>query len=226
MLVGGALLALGGATGAAEAGTVSGTGSINDLGTVTLGDAPFNTTTGQLGIVDSYGNAGGSSYYDFLFRFTLSGGPAKVTVDVTGATQNGDFQDFHTVVYDQDPSNTDLSTFEGHTDPGNPGDQVYDGIDIIDTTGFLSGGSTSNGGNHTIVSLNSLSNGDYYIRLFGSFGSGVTFDGVAGHLILAAIPQVAETPIPAALPLFGSALAGLGFLARRRRGMAAATATA
>lgn len=53
-----------------------------------------------------------------------------------------------------------------------------------------------------------LNAGDYYIEISGSAGSTA---GYAGNL------SVAETPLPAAVWLFGSALAGGGILLRRRK---------
>jgi hypothetical protein len=205
-LVGAALLALAAPAGAA---TVTGTSIINSAGSVTAGDPARNFgvtdfVNGHQGI-DGVFFDNGKHYFDYIFSFSLTG-PADVSVSAT-ADSSTNILDYHAALFSSSPASTDL--FVGH----NPGPL----IDLTSTTDLRASGSTSgNNSTNTLNALN-LASGTYYLRLFG-----VTA-GVSANSILTALGgsftavAVAATPIPAALPLFASALGLIGFMGWRRK---------
>ena len=198
-LVGAVMLAL---AAPANATTVTGTSSVNGLGSFT-GDATLNFGAGATGTnVGAFG--GGKTFYDYIFSFTLNG-PSDVTISAV-ATPNGNynFDDHFAAVYDQSPAGSALSDGTPPIGSTSPGLLTLDGTN----------GSTP-------ITL-ALSAGTYYLRLFGllpgNINSGHALSAVAGTLTIAA------TPIPAALPLFGTALALFGFMGWRRKTAPAAAA--
>jgi hypothetical protein len=198
-LVGAVMLAL---AAPASATTVTGTSSVNALGSFT-GDATLNFGAGATGInVNSFG--GGKTFYDYIFSFTLSGS-SDVTISAI-ATPNGNFHfdDHFAALYDTSPAGTSLSDSTPPISSTNTGLKTLDG---------------SNGATPITLALGA---GTYYLRLFGllpgNINSGHALTSVAGTLTIAA------TPIPAALPLFGTALGLFGFMGWRRKTARAAAA--
>ena len=93
-----------------------------------------------------------------------------------------------------------------------------DPLGLTNTSGLLTLG-TVNGGNLGTLTLTA---GTYYLRLFGILPGNIN----AGHGLtgINSSLTVAATPIPAALPLFGTALGLMGFFGWRRKSTAAAVA--
>jgi hypothetical protein len=95
--------------------------------------------------------------------------------------------------------------------------------------GGAAGGATGLSGNDFALHIEDfdpnalLSSPPSFFALEASSG-GTTYNSFHGsvHVALAAATQVATTPIPAALPLFASAIGGLGFVGWRRRKSTAA----
>ena len=206
-LVGAAMLALAAPAGAA---TVTGTSIVNANGAV-QNFAVTNFADGAQG-TDGAFLENGKHYFDYIYSFTVTG-PADVAVSAS-ADSGTNLLDWHAALFSGSPASTDLLV------GSNPGPL----IDLTDTTGLLTAGSTSgNGSTNTLNALN-LASGTYYLRLFG-----VTA-GVSANSILTALSgsftatAVAATPIPAALPLLGTALGLFGFLGWRRKAATAAVA--
>ncbi len=197
----------------AGAATLAGTSDDNFVGSIGVGDAALSfDASGANGIGAGMYDAT-KIYYDYVFSFSLTG-PAKVSIQASGSGAGGSFTDFHAVLYNQSPLGSDLNSFVGDTHAGFPDNQNYDGIDITDGSGFVTGSSTSLGGDNVGFSLASLGTNTYYLRLFGVLQDGATLAALGGSF---AVSAVVVTPVPAALPLFLSAIGGLGFLAHRRR---------
>jgi hypothetical protein len=199
-LVGAVMLAL---AAPASATTVTGTSSVNGLGAFT-GDATLNFGAGATGTnVDAFG--GGKGFYDYIFSFTLNQS-ADVTISAT-ATANGNFNfdDHFAALFNTAQAGSALDDTNPPIGPTNGA-----GLLALDAT---------NGA--TPISL-ALGAGTYYLRLFGLVpgnpNSGHALSAVAGTLTIAA------TPIPAALPLFGTALLLCGFMGWRRKTATAAAA--
>jgi hypothetical protein len=174
-------------------GVVQNLGNLGNPGTLNFGDS------GATGDNDS-------THFDYIFNFTLTD---NAKLDASVVADGTDFAELHAVIYDADPSGQDLFT---NGDPGiigGPGNTNL--IDIgSSVSNFLTGGSSN--GNAAGAGLTSLASGSYYLRIFGvPVGSISHF---TGQIVASA---VAATPIPAALPLFLSALGALGFAARRRK---------
>jgi hypothetical protein len=201
-VVGAVMLAL---AAPASATTVTGTSSVNALGSFAPNDPLLNFGAGATGTnVASFG--GGKVFYDYIFSFTLTGA-SDVTITTT-ATANGNynFDDHFAAIFDSSPAGSSLSDA---TPPISP----------VSTTGLLTLGSNNGGALNTLT----LAAGTYYLRLFGllpgNINSGHALTGVSGTFV-----AVAATPIPAALPLFGTALALFGFMGWRRKIATAAVA--
>lgn len=174
-------------------GAVQNLGSLGNQGSVNFGDS------GASGVYDG-------SHFDYIFNFTLTN---TARIDAGVAADGTDFAELHAVIYDADPSSQDLFT---NGDPGIIGGAGNTNlIDIGDSVAnFLTGGSSN--GNAAGAGLASLAGGSYYLRIFGvPIG---TIGHFSGQIVASAV--AATTPIPAALPLFLSALGALGFAARRR----------
>jgi hypothetical protein len=206
-LAGAVMLALAAPAGAA---TVTGTSIINSGGSVAGGDPALNFgvtnfANGAQGI-NGAGFTSGQHYFDYLFKFTLTG-PADVTAAAT-ATVGTNIKDYHAALFSSSPSGTPLFI-------ASPQGLL---VDLADTTGLLTAASTSgNGSTNTLTALN-LASGDYYLRLFGviagNSANNSVLTGLGGTITAAA---VAATPIPPALLLFGTALGLMGFLGWRRK---------
>ena len=188
-------LALPGSAAATEygfTGVVQNLGNLSNPGTLDFGDS------GATGVNDG-------THFDYIYSFTLAN-PAKIDANVMA--DGGNFDELHAVLYNADPSGQGLFT---NGDPGIVGGGTNTNlIDIGSFANFLTGGS---GGNGAGVSLASLAAGSYYLRIFG------VETGAVSHFLgqIVASSVTATTPIPAALPLFLSAIGALGFAARRRR---------
>jgi hypothetical protein len=186
--------------------------SVNDLTHVGFGSLAVDTNA-STGTNDS-------GHYDYIYKFTLDqSGYLAFNPSSSNAGEA------HTILYDQDP--TGLTTEDLYHD-GDPREITpANAIDIgIDSVRSLSSGAsfdTAGFGNPGGI----ITAGTYYLRLFGTPApvssallSAISLPTtITGSLTLSA---VATTPIPAALPLFASALGGLGFLGwRRKKAMAA-----
>src|SRR5690349_2014567 len=136
----------------------------------------------------------GKRYYDYLFSFTLNGS-ADVTASAT-ATAGTNVLESHVALFSSSPAGTALNV--GH----NPNPLTT----LTDTTGLLTEAS--------------LAAGTYFFRVFGVIAGN---SDINSHLV-ALSGNVAATPIPAALPLFATALGLFGFMGWRRKAAGSATA--
>ena len=176
-----------------------------------------------------------ASYFDYLYKFTIQQ-DSYLSLEF-GPTGGSNLSELHVMFYhDVAPVPGDDDLFTGstltdqYTNPMHPNTNL---IDIGNNATFDSATSTNNvssGGtltlapayydsvNMTNVPLVSLA-GEYWLRVFGTLDPSQTSVALAGK-----ITAVAATPVPAALPLFLTAIGGLGFLARRRQKAAAVAA--
>jgi hypothetical protein len=179
----------------------------------------------------STGATSSGAYFDYLFEFSISQN-SYVTATV-GPVGGSAFSEMHMMFYDATPTGPDENLYTGpdldalYTDPANPNPNLIDvgpaahwstagsvgalpsgAAAVLEPTGFDQATQTP----YHLVSLS----GTYFLRIFG------ILDPSASEFALAAniSTTVAATPIPAALPLFLTALGGLGFAARRRRNAA------
>jgi hypothetical protein len=179
-------------------GSVQNLGNLGNPGTLNFGDS------GAVGDNDS-------THFDYIFSFTLTD---TAKLDGAVVADGTDFAEVHAVIYGADPSGQDLFT---NGDPG-----IVDGagntnlIDIGSSNSDLLAGGNSNG-NAAGAGLGSLASGSYYLRIFGVPVGAISH--FTGQITASAV--MAATPIPAALPLFLSAIGALGFAARRRKPAAA-----
>jgi hypothetical protein len=212
-LIGAVLLAAAAPAGAA---TVPGTTIINSAGSVAGGDPALNfsatnLTNGVQGINGAdFDN--GKRYFDYTFSFALTG-PANVSTSAA-ATAGTNVLEYHAALFSSSPSGTALVV--GHNPDPLTG--------LTDTTGLLTTASTSgNGSTNTLNALN-LASGTYYLRLFGVIAGNSNINSLLTGLS-GSVTAVAATPIPAALPLFASAMGLFGFMGwRRKAAMSAAAA--
>jgi hypothetical protein len=209
-VIGAVVLALAAPAGAA---TVTGTSIVNAAGTATIGDPPlgFSATDLANGVegVNGADFDHGKRYYDYVFSFTLKTA-ADVMVGAT-ATAGTNVLESHAALFSSSPAGTSLDV--GH----NPGPLTS----LTDTSGLLTAVSSGPGNSvlNTLTAAN-LAAGTYYLRLFGVIAGN---SDINSHLV-GLSGTVAATPIPAALPLFGTALGLFGFLGWRRKSAAAAAA--
>jgi hypothetical protein len=190
----------------AGAATVTGTSIVNSIGTGNF--TVTDLADGAQGINGAdFDN--GKRYYDYLFSFTL-GSSADVTASAT-ATAGTNVLESHVALFDSSPSGTSLNV--GH----NPNPLTT----LTDTTGLLS--ETSHGpANSFLNSLTvaNLSAGTYFMRVFGVIAGNSDINSRLVELS----GNVTATPIPAALPLFATALGLFGFVGWRRKAAGSATA--
>jgi hypothetical protein len=180
----------------------------------------------------SSGATSSGNYFDYLFEFSLSQ-DSYITATV-GPVGGSAFSEMHMQFYDGTaPSGPDNSLFTGADiaafDPTNP-NLIDTGPDADWSTsgsvGQGSGGAPAlpsgaaavleptgfDQATQTPYHLLSLS-GTYFLRVFGILDPSATEFALSANIST----TVAATPIPAALPLFLTALGGLGFAARRRK---------
>jgi len=208
-LIGALMLAVAAPAGAA---TVTGTSIVNPGGSVSAGDPALNfsatdLTNGVEGINGaSFDN--GKRYYDYIFSFTLNSA-ADVSL-TSSATAGTNVLDGHAALFSSSPAGTDLL--------------LASLVDLTDTTGLLTAGNSAGNPNLNSLDAINLAAGTYYLRLFGVIAGN---SNINSHLTALAgtFTAVAATPIPAALPLFASALGLFGFMGwRRKAAITAATA--
>jgi hypothetical protein len=210
-LVGAVMLAL---SAPASAATVTGTSIVNSGGAIAGGDPALNFgvtdfTNGAEGFNGaSFDN--GKRYFDYVFSFSLTG-PADVSASAA-ATAGTNVLEYHAALFSSSPAGTDLVV--GHNPDPLTG--------LTETTGLLTTTSTSGNGSTNALSALSLATGTYYLRLFGVIAGN---SNINSHLTALAgtLTAVAATPIPAALPLFVSALSLIGFMGWRRNAPMTAT---
>ena len=186
----------------------------------------------------SSGATSSGDYFDYLFEFSITEN-SYVTATV-GPVGGSVFSEMHMQFYDNTaPTGPDDDLYTGsdlaalYTDPANPNPNLIDtGPDAHWTTSG-SIGQPSGGGpalpsgaagvleptgfdqaTQTPYHLVSLS-GTYFLRIFGILDPSATEFALAATI--STTVAVATTPIPAALPLFLSAIGALGFAARRRK---------
>jgi hypothetical protein len=204
VLVGAVMLALAAPAGAA---TVTGTSIVNSVGSG--GDfAVTDLANGAQGINGADFDSG-KRYYDYIFSFTTTGG-VGVTASAT-ATAGTNVLESHWTLFSSSPAGTSLNV--GH----NP-DPL---ITLTDVTGLLS--ETSHGPANSFLNTLTAANlaaGTYFLRAFGVIAGN---SDINSHLV-ALTGNVTATPIPAALPLFASALGLFGFLGWRRKSAGPAAA--
>jgi hypothetical protein len=197
---------------AAVAGTVtwlSDSRSVISIWSGELQDADFGTTTWDVSVGPFYENAAQNTTIDTTAIF---GGTGSVYFD--GSLGEGAFSSFGVTFRVGDGGTTlDLtgSYGAGSNLPGLSGgvagfrllegeNLIYQATgDVIDYSGFLSAG------DYTIIA-----EANVYGRGFNEGGAAYDFSGEFGTA------EVAFVPVPAALWLFGSALAGLGWIRRKR----------
>jgi hypothetical protein len=210
-IIGAAMLALAAPAGAA---TVAGTGIVNATGSIAAGDSALSFDVSDL----SNGAEGingasfkpGKRYYDYVFSFTL-GGAADVIAGAT-ATAGTNVLESHAALFSGSPANTALMV-GGSPDP-------LTGLTNLDNL-LVATSSTGNSVLNTLTAAN-LAAGTYYLRFFGVIAGN---SDINSHLTALA-GTVTATPIPAALPLFISALGLVGFAGWRRKAAALSVAAA
>lgn len=96
-------------------------------------------------------------------------------------------------------------------------------IDRLTIFGDLNGSSLTPGTNDIRLDISTFSTAPVMAFFaFSQVGKAVVWTTSSGLADLQVVPAVATTPVPAALPLFISALGGIGFLGWRRRKTTAA----
>ena len=196
--VGVAIIALATSAGAA---TVNGTSVVNSAGNPPLTFSATDLTNGVEG-VNGADFDNGKRYYDYIYSFTL-GSAADVSAGAT-ATAGTNVLESHLALYSNSPANTDLDV--GH----NPGPLTS----LTDTSSLLT--ETSHGPANSFLNTLTAANlaaGTYFLRMFGVIAGN---SDINSHLT-ALNGSVTATPIPAALPLFASALGLFGYLGWRRK---------
>ncbi len=235
---------LGGSAALAVVALMSSPGAATTLPVTTQINGPYNlvgSDSVSFSVPPAVGSTGATSsgdYFDYLFEFSISQN-SYITATV-GPVAGSAFAEMHMQFYDNTaPTGPDNSLFTGtdldalYTDPANPNPNLIDtGPDASwKTSGSI--GQPSGGGpalpsgaagvlqptgfdqaTQTPYQLLSLS-GTYFLRVFGILDPSAT--GLALSATISTTVGVATTPIPAALPLFLTALGGLGFAARRRK---------
>jgi len=196
-VIGAAMLALAVPAGAV---TVTGTGIVNSAGAAPLNFSATNLADGAEGINGAdFDN--GKHYYDYIYSFTL-GSAADVSAGAT-ATAGTNVLESHLALFSSSPANTDLDVGQ------NPGPLTS----LTDTSGLLATiSSTGNSVLNTLTAAN-LAAGTYFLRVFGVIAGN---SDPNSHLT-ALNGTVTATPIPAALPLFATALGLFGWLGWRRK---------
>jgi hypothetical protein len=191
----------------AGAATVTGTSIVNSLGAG--GDfAVTNLANGAQGINGAdFDN--GKRYYDYIFSFTTSGG-VDVSASAT-ATAGTNVLESHWALFSSSPAGTSL----------NVGQNPNPLITLTDVTGLLT--ETSHGPANSFLNTLTAANlaaGTYFLRAFGVIAGN---SDINSHLV-SLTGNVTATPIPAALPLFASALGLFGYLGWRRKAPGSAAA--
>jgi hypothetical protein len=204
-LIAGVMLAFAAPAGAA---TVSGSNLVNSAGSVGIGDPAlnFSVTDPVTQGIDNGAFDNGKRYYDYIFSFTLnSAGDLAVSSTATAGTND---LESHMALFNSSPANTALDV--GH----NPGALTS----LIAAGGLLA--QTSSTGNSVLNSLTAanLAAGTYFLRMFGVIAG----NSEINSRLIALNGTVAATPIPAALPLFATALGLLGYMGWRRKAAPAA----
>jgi hypothetical protein len=189
------------------------------------------------GALGSTGTTSSGAYFDYLYEFSISQ-DSYVTATV-GPVGGSAFSEMHMQFYDTSPLDPVNSLYTGadldalYTDPANPNTNLIDtGPDARwSTSGSVGGGTFPSGASavleptgfdqatQTPYHLVSLS-GTYWLRVFGILDPSAT--ELALNATISTTIAVATTPIPAALPLFLTAVGSLCFLTRRRRNAVAA----
>jgi hypothetical protein len=200
-LIAGVMLALAAPAGAA---TVTGSSVVNSAGSVGIGDPAlnFSVTDPATQGIDNGDFDNGKRYYDYIFSFTLNGA-ADVTAS-SAATAGTNVLESHMALFSGSPANTDLNV--GH----NPDPLTT----LVDTSGLLA--ETSHGPANSVLNSLTAANlaaGTYFLRMFGVIAG----NSEINSRLVALSGSVAATPIPAALPLFATALGLFGYLGWRRK---------
>jgi hypothetical protein len=229
-------------------GLFSTPGAADTLPVTTVINGPYTLVGGDsvsFSAPPASGSTGATSsgdYFDYLFEFSI--GKVSYITATVGPVGGSAFSEMHMQFYDNTaPTGSDNNLYTGgdlaalYTDPANPNPNLIDtGPDAHWSTSGSVGGS---GGGPVLPSgatavleptgfdqatqtpyhLLSLS-GTYFLRVFGILDPSAT--ELALSATISTSLSVATAPIPAALPLFLTAIGGLGFLARRRKVIAAA----
>jgi len=207
-LIGAVMLAFAAPAGAA---TVSGSGVNNSAGSISLGDPAldFSVTDPVTQGIDNGAFDNGKRYYDYIFSFTLDA--AADVIASSTATAGTNVLESHMALFSGSPAGTELNV--GHNPDPLTG--------LADSSGLLA--ETSHGpANSVLNSLTAanLSAGTYFLRMFGVIAG----NSEINSRLVALNGSVAATPIPAALPLFASALGLFGYLGWRRKAAGSAMA--
>jgi len=189
----------------AFATTLTGTSDVNvggsSYGAVTLNGSGVN------GINGGDYTSNGKKYFDYIFSFAVTG-PSNVTFS-TSATGGTHIFDYQAALFSTTPAGTNLQDGTNpliSLDVGNTAMKVVTAV-----------------GNLTTLSASNLATGTYYLRLFGVItGNSPANSKLTG--LSGTFTSVAATPIPAALPLFATALGMMGFFGWRRKSTAAVAA--
>jgi hypothetical protein len=180
------------------------------LGAVTLSLLAWGAAPANAAVVGSFGvnpdsaagafqndpnGAGVGGLFNDFFTFTLNGTSFVTVANATntfargGITGTFGIQQFAAAIFD---------TVDGIVDNGNDVLKFGPQAAVINPGGL----------SQSLNGIGKLPGGDYYLRIAGNAG---TQAGYGGNFSVSAVP------IPAALPLFGTALGGLFYLKRRSR---------
>jgi hypothetical protein len=201
-------------------GGVGGAGQISGIGGGTDGSqystSAFTADAGDsLEFFFNYITSDGSGFADYGWAELRDTAAAHVAWLFTGRTQpNGNISPgFGLPANDSvlTPSTSAIIDGASNWSPlGSSSGQCYQGV----------GQGCGNTG--WIKSLFNIANAGTYVLVFGvtnfsdtAFDSGLAFNGIKLDGVI--IDPVGQVPVPAALPLFASAVAGAGWLSRKRR---------
>ena len=199
----------------------------------------FTEATGSLGVGNAATAQAAAGFTDIGTVDTLTGTTgnvhAVVTISIHGATTgiagfgpDGSFLDIHNIKSLSDPTPLPLTPpivnkFPNGSVAGTYGFDTTIGAPISLTLWMEIFASA--GGSPALGSVFSLADFSNTAELFFDFDTpGVFFNSVSGHNYSSAATGLVDTPIPAALPLMASTIAGAWLVARRRRNRQKASA--
>jgi hypothetical protein len=182
--------------------------SVNDLGHVGFGALGVDTDTST--------GTNNITHYDYIFKFTLDNSGY-----ISFSPTSSNVGEAHTILYAQDPTGlTTENLYHNHdSNEITPTNDIDIGNESLRSLSAGPSFDTASFGNPGGI----WSAGTYYLRLFGTPGAiaALAVRAAGPSSIVGLLTVSAVTPIPAALPLFATAIAGLGFVGWRRKHPAA-----